>query len=158
MQKITPFMWYATDADEAARFYTSIFPNSRVTGVTTLPSESPSGPPGSVKVVSFELFGQAFTAMTAGKLDAFNHAISFMVSCEDQGEVDRYWEALLQGGSTEACGWLKDRYGVSWQIIPSALMRMMADPDRVRAKRVTDAMLKMIKIDLATLQRAYDGA
>jgi len=158
MQKITPFMWYATDADEAARFYTSIFPNSRVTGVTTLPSESPSGPPGSVKVVSFELFGQAFTAMTAGKLDAFNHAISFMVSCEDQAEVDRYWEALLQGGSTEACGWLKDRYGVSWQIIPSALMRMMADPDRVRAKRVTDAMLKMIKIDLATLQRAYDGA
>jgi len=158
MQKITPFMWYATDADEAARFYTSIFPNSRVTGVTTLPSESPSGPPGSVKVVSFELFGQAFTAMTAGKLDAFNHAISFMVNCEDQAEVDRYWEALLQGGSTEACGWLKDRYGVSWQIIPSALMRMMADPDRVRAKRVTDAMLKMIKIDLATLQRAYDGA
>jgi predicted 3-demethylubiquinone-9 3-methyltransferase (glyoxalase superfamily) len=159
MQKITPFLWYAKDAEEAARFYTSIFPDSRVTGVTTLPSESPSGPPGSVRVVSFELFGQPFTAMTAGKLDDFNHAISFMVDCADQDEVDRYWNALLEGGgATEACGWLKDRYGVSWQIVPGALMRMMADPDRVRAKRVTDAMLKMIKLDLATLQRAYDGA
>jgi predicted 3-demethylubiquinone-9 3-methyltransferase (glyoxalase superfamily) len=97
--------------------------------------------------------------MTAGKLDDFNHAISFMVDCADQDEVDRYWNALLEGGgATEACGWLKDRYGVSWQIVPGALMRMMADPDRVRAKRVTDAMLKMIKLDLATLQRAYDGA
>jgi predicted 3-demethylubiquinone-9 3-methyltransferase (glyoxalase superfamily) len=158
MQKITPFLWYAKEAEEAAAFYTSIFPDSRITRVTALPSESPSGPPGSVKVVDFELCGQAFTAMTAGRLDPFNHAISLLVTCEDQAEVDRYWNALLQGGSTEACGWLKDRYGVSWQIVPKVLLEMMADPDRARAKRATDAMLKMVKIDIATLKAAYDGS
>jgi len=157
MQKISSFLWYAKDAEEAARFYVSIFPDSRVKGVTSLPAESPSGPPGSVKLVDFELFGQSFTAMTAGPLDPFNHAISLMVHCDDQAELDRYWDALLAGGSTEACGWLKDRYGVSWQIVPRVLMQMIADPDRVRARRAAEAMLKMIKIDIATLQRAFDG-
>ena len=157
MQKIRPFLWYAKDAVEAARFYTSIFPGSRITRVTTLPSESPSGPPGSVEVVEFELFGQAFAAMSAGPMDPFNHAISFVVDCDDQAEVDRCWNALLQGGKPEACGWLKDRYGVSWQIVPRALFTMMADPDRAKAKRATDAMLKMVKLDLPTLQAAFDG-
>ena len=157
MQKIVPFLWYSKEAEQAAAFYASIFPDSRVVRVTSMPSESPSGPPGSVKVVEFELFGQSFTAMTAGQGEPFNHAISFTVNCEDQAEVDRYWNALLEGGKPEACGWLKDRYGVSWQITPTVLTRMMADPDRAKAKRATDAMLKMVKIDIATLQAAFAG-
>lgn len=158
IQKITPFLWYATEAEEAAHFYASIFPDSRVTRVTALPSESPSGPPGSVKVVDFELFGQPFTAMSAGQLDQFNHAISLFVTCEDQAEIDRYWDGLLAGGGTpEACGWLRDRYGLSWQIAPAVISEMMADPDRARAKRATDAMLKMVKFDIAALEAAYSG-
>ena len=157
MQKITPFLWYAREAEEAARFYCSIFPDSRIVGGTALPSESPSGPAGSVKVVEFVLFGQSFTAMSAGPLDPFNHAISFVVHCDDQAEVDRYWRALLEGGSAEQCGWLKDRYGVSWQIVPTLLTKLMADPDRARAKRAADAMMKMVKIDIAALQAAADA-
>jgi predicted 3-demethylubiquinone-9 3-methyltransferase (glyoxalase superfamily) len=134
IQKISPFLWYASEAEEAANFYVSIFPNSRVTRVTTLPSESPSGPPGSVKVVEFELFGQSFVAMSAGPLDQFNHAISLAVTCEDQAEIDRYWDGLLAGGgTTEACGWLRDRYGLSWQIVPAVMAEMMADPVIERA-------------------------
>jgi len=158
MQKIVPFLWYSKEAEQAAAFYASIFPDSRVVRVTSMPSESPSGPPGSVKVVEFELFGQSLTAMTAGQGEPFNHAISFVVNCENQAEVDRYWNALLVGGKPEACGWLKDRYGVSWQITPTVLTKMMADPDRAKAKRATDAMLKMVKIDIATLQAAFEGA
>jgi predicted 3-demethylubiquinone-9 3-methyltransferase (glyoxalase superfamily) len=158
MQKITPFLWYSTQAEEAARFYASVFPDSRVNRVVTMQSESPSGPSGAVKVVEFELCGLAFSAMSAGRMDPFNHAISFVVNCADQAELDRYWNALLEGGSTEACGWLKDRYGVSWQITPAVLVDMMADPDKARSKRASDAMLKMVKIDIAALQAAYDGA
>ena len=158
MQKITPFLWYATQAEEAAAFYASIFPDSRVERVVTLPSESPSGPPGSVKVVDFVLFGQRFAAMTAGPLDPFNHAVSFVVNCENQAEIDRYWHALLDGGTPEQCGWLKDRFGLSWQIVPTVLGDMMSDPDRAKAKRAADAMLKMVKIDIATLQAAYTGS
>ena len=157
MQKITPFLWYAKEAEEAAAFYASVFPDSRVSRVTSLLSESPSGPPGSVKIVDFVLCGQPFTAMTAGPLDPFNHAISFVVNCDDQAELVRYWNALLEGGSAEACGWLKDRYGLSWQIIPTVLFEMMASPDRVKAKRASDAMLKMVKIDVAALQAAFAG-
>jgi len=157
MQKITPFLWYSKDAEEAAAFYASIFPDSRVVRVTPLLSESPSGPPGSVKIVDFVLFGQSFTAMTAGPLDPFNHAISFVVNCDDQAELDRYWNALLEGGSPEACGWLKDRYGLSWQIVPKVLFEMMANPDRAKAKRASDAMLKMVKLDIAALQAAFAG-
>ena len=158
MQKITPFLWYASEAEEAAAFYASIFPDSRVKRVVSMQSESPSGPPGSVKVVDFDLCGQSFTAMSAGRMDPFNHAISFSVMCEDQAELDRYWNALLQGGGApEACGWLKDRFGVSWQIVPRVLTEMMADPDKAKSKRASDAMLKMVKLDIATLKAAFDG-
>lgn len=157
MQKITPFLWYAKEAEEAAKLYTSIFPNSRIVRVTAMPSESPSGPPGSVKIVEFVLFGQDFTAMTAGPLDPFNHAVSFVVNCEDQAEIDKYWSALLEGGQTEQCGWLKDRFGLSWQIVPTLLGKLMADPDKAKAKRASDAMMKMVKIDIATLKAAHEG-
>jgi predicted 3-demethylubiquinone-9 3-methyltransferase (glyoxalase superfamily) len=157
LQKITPHLWYAKEAEEAARFYASIFPDSRVDRVTPLPSDSPSGPAGSVQVVEFTLFGQAFLALSAGPLDPFNHAISFVVSCDDQAELDRYWNALLEGGAPEQCGWLKDKYGVSWQIVPTVLDSMMADPDRDKARRATDAMLKMVKLDIAGLTAAYEG-
>ena len=157
MQKITPFLWYATEAEEAASFYASIFPDSRVKRVVSMPSESPSGPPGSVKVVDFELFGQPFVAMTAGKLDPFNHAVSFVVNCDNQAELDRYWNALLKDGEAEQCGWLMDRFGLSWQIGPAVLPEIRHDPDRAKAKRATDAMLKMVKIDIAALQAAFNG-
>jgi len=157
IQKIVPHLWYAKEAEEAAQFYASIFPDSRVDRVTALPVDSPSGPAGSVKVVELTLFGQQFMAITAGPLDPFNHAISFVVNCEDQAEVDRYWDALLNGGSAEQCGWLKDRYGVSWQVVPVALGQMMVDPDREKARRVAAAMMKMVKLDVAGLQAAYDG-
>jgi predicted 3-demethylubiquinone-9 3-methyltransferase (glyoxalase superfamily) len=156
--KIAPNLWFAEKADEAAAFYVSIFPDSRVDSVTILPAETPSGPPGSVKVVEFTLVGQPFMAISAGPLDPFNHAISFVVNCVDQAEVDHFWNKLLEGGKAEQCGWLKDRYGVFWQIMPTVLGQMMKDPDRTRAKRVTEAMLKMVKLDVAGLKKAYDRA
>jgi predicted 3-demethylubiquinone-9 3-methyltransferase (glyoxalase superfamily) len=151
-------LWYSEKAEEAAQFYASIFPNSRVASVTTLPTDSPSGPAGSVKLVEFTLLGMPFMAMTAGPLDPFNHAISLMVECDTQEEIDRYWNALLaDGGTPEPCGWLKDKYGLSWQITPKKLNEMMKDKDRTRAKRAADAMLKMQKLDLPALERAYEG-
>ncbi len=155
MVKIIPHLWYAKEAEDAAHFYTSIFPDSRITRVTDMPTETPSGPAGSVKIVEFTMCEQPFMAIAAGPLDPFNHAISFCVMCKDQAEIDTYWKALLDGGSEEQCGWLKDRYGVSWQIVPKALGNMIADPDRDRAKRVADAMLKMVKLDPAGLKAAY---
>ena len=154
--KIYPFFWYAKEAEEAAKFYASVFPNSRVDRVVTMQSESPSGPPGSVKVVDFTLFGQKFQAMTAGPHHDFNDAISMVVQCDDQAELDRYWSALLSnGGQPQACGWLIDRFGLRWQIVPAVLVKMMADPDPVRSKRVSDAMLQMVKLDIAELEKAY---
>jgi predicted 3-demethylubiquinone-9 3-methyltransferase (glyoxalase superfamily) len=154
-QKIFTFLWYAKDAEQAAKFYASIFPDSRVDRVTPMLSESPSGPPGSVKVVDFTLFGQRFQAMTAGPHHDFNDAISLTVECEDQAELDRYWNALLEGGGQpQACGWLIDRYGVRWQIVPTILEDLMRDADQERAKRVTDAMLQMVKLDVAALKAA----
>lgn len=153
--KITPFLWYAKEAEEAAKFYASIFPDSRVDSVSAMPAESPSGPPGSVKVVSFTLFGQQFQAMSAGPHDDFNDAISFMVTCEDKAELDRYWNAIEKGGGKPvACGWIQDRFGVRWQIVPAALMRLMEGSDRARAKRVAEAMMKMVKLDVAALEKA----
>jgi len=154
MPRITPFLWYATQAEEAAAFYAGVFPDSRITRVTTLPTETPSGPADSVKVVEFVLLGQPFIAINAGDLDTFNHAVSFIVQCEDQDQIDRYWDALLAGGSAQQCGWLKDRFGLYWQIVPAVLSELMADPDRAKAKRAADAMLKMVKIDIAALQSA----
>ena len=157
-QKIYTHLWYAADADKAAAFYASIFPDSHVEGVWTLPTDSPSGPPGSVKVVNFVLLGQRFQAMTAGPHHDFNDAISIVVLCDDQAELDRYWNGLLEGGGKpQACGWLIDRYGVRWQIVPRILDEMMGDSDTARSKRVSDAMLKMVKLDLAVLEEAYRG-
>lgn len=155
--KIVPHLWYASEAEEAAAFYASIFPDSRVDRVTPLPVESPSGPAGSVKVVEFTLFNQPFMAISAGPMEQFNHSISFMVLCDDQAELDRYWDALLDGGTAEACGWLRDRYGLSWQILPTGFEEMMADPDRDKARRVAEAMMTMVKFDLAALRAAYEG-
>jgi predicted 3-demethylubiquinone-9 3-methyltransferase (glyoxalase superfamily) len=154
--KIFPFLWYAKEAEEAARFYASIFPDSRVDRVTPMLSESPSGPPGSVKVVDFTLLGQRFQAMTAGPHHEFNDAISMFVLCDDQAELDRYWNALIEGGGKpQACGWLIDRFGLRWQIVPSILDELMRDKDPARSKRVTDAMLQMVKLDIAALEKAY---
>jgi len=156
--KITPHLWYTKDAIEAAKFYASIFPDSRVDRVTKMQAESPSGPPGSVEVVEFTLFGQQFLAMSAGPHDPFNDAVSFMVHCDTQAELDKYWNAILEhGGKPTACGWINDRYGVRWQITPTVLGEMMADKDPVKAKRTAEAMLKMVKLDIATLKAAYDG-
>jgi len=154
--KIYTFLWYAKEAEEAARFYASIFPDSRVDSVTPMLSETPSGPPGSVKVVDFTLLGQRFQAMTAGPHHEFNDAISIRVDCDDQAELDRYWDALLAGGGKpQACGWLIDRFGLRWQVTPAVLDEMMRDKDPARAKRVSDAMLTMIKLDIGTLEKAY---
>jgi len=154
--RIFPHLWYSKEAEEAARFYASIFPDSRVDRVTSLRSESPSGPPGSVKVVDFTLLGQRFQAISAGPHHDFNDAISMVVLCEDQAEIDRYWNALVAGGGTEqACGWLIDRFGLRWQIVPKALDEMMHDRDPARSKRVTDELLKMVKINIAALRNAY---
>ncbi|HEY1710922.1 MAG TPA: VOC family protein [Rhizomicrobium sp.] len=157
MSKLFPHLWYTSEAEEAARFYTSILPNSHVDSVTKLPADSPSGPAGSVAVVSFTLMGQPFQAISAGPLDPFNHAISLVVECDTQDEIDRYWDALLDGGKAEQCGWLKDRYGLSWQIVPAGFTKMMQDPDRARVKRAAEAMLKMVKFDIAALEKAYVG-
>jgi predicted 3-demethylubiquinone-9 3-methyltransferase (glyoxalase superfamily) len=156
--KIYTHLWYATDADRAASFYASIFPDSRVERVWTLPTESPSGPPGAVKIVDFVLFGQRFQAMTAGPHHDFNDAMSLVVECADQAELDRYWDALLEGGGKpQACGWLIDRYGVRWQIVPAGWETLMMDTDQAKAKRVADAMLKMVKLDIAALEQAHQG-
>ncbi len=156
--RIFPFLWYAKEAEEAARFYASIFPDSRVDRVTPLRAESPSGPPGSVKIVEFTLFGQRFQAMSAGPHHEFNDAISIVVQCDDQAELDRYWNALLEGGGkAQACGWLIDRFGLRWQIVPAILGEQMRDEDPARAKRVAEAMLKMVKLDIATLEKAHRG-
>jgi len=155
--KIVPHLWFADKAVEAANFYASLFPDSRVDDVTPVPADTPSGPAGSVQVVEFTLAGQPFMAINAGPLDPFNHAISFIVNCDDQAEVDRLWDALSAGGTIEQCGWLKDRYGVSWQIVPTVLGEMMKDKDRERSKRVMEAMLQMKKLDIAGLEKAYAG-
>jgi predicted 3-demethylubiquinone-9 3-methyltransferase (glyoxalase superfamily) len=158
VQKIVPHLWYAKEAEEAARFYASVFPDSRVDRVTSLPADSPSGPAGSVVVVEFTLFGQAFVAFSAGPHDPFNDAISLLVSCDSQAEIDCYWNALLEnGGKPQACGWIIDKYGVRWQITPAVLGDMMADPDRTKAGRAAAEMLKQVKLDVAKLEAAFRG-
>ncbi|PYT73255.1 MAG: hypothetical protein DMG39_07055 [Acidobacteria bacterium] len=153
MPKISPFLWFDTQAEEAANFYTSIFKNSKILEVVRY---GEAGPEGRVMTVAFTLDGQEFTALNGGPLFKFTEAISFVVNCETQEEVDTYWGKLLEGGEESRCGWLKDRFGLSWQIIPKALSEMLGDPNPNKAKRVMDAMLQMKKIDLATLKRAYN--
>ena len=156
MQKITPFLWFDGKAEEAANFYVSIFKNSKIVTVSRCGEQGP-GPKGSVMMATFHLDGQEFHALNGGPMFAFSPAISFFVNCETQGEVDDLWAKLSAGGETQRCGWLKDQFGVSWQIIPTALGRLMQDPDPVKAGRVMQAMLQMDKFDIQKLQQAYDG-
>jgi predicted 3-demethylubiquinone-9 3-methyltransferase (glyoxalase superfamily) len=156
MQKITTFLWYDDRAEEAASFYVSLFKNSRINSVTRYGDAGP-GPKGQAMIVSFNLEGQDFTALNGGPHYKFTPAISLFVNCETQAEVDGLWDKLSAGGRIDRCGWLQDKYGLSWQIIPSALMRLMSDPDPEKSARVMKAMLQMDKIDIQGLQRAYDG-
>ena len=157
MTRLIPHLWYSAEAEEAARFYVSVIPDSRIDHVSTLPVETPSGPAGSVTIVEFTLAGQPVTGFTGGPLDPFNHAISLMIECDTQEDIDRIWGALLDGGTPEECGWLRDRWGVSWQIAPRRLMEMIRGDDRAAAARAAEAMRGMVKLDLAALERAFAG-
>jgi predicted 3-demethylubiquinone-9 3-methyltransferase (glyoxalase superfamily) len=158
VQKITPFLWFDTNAEEAVLFYVSIFPDSSVTSVSRYTGAGP-GPEGEVMTMGFVLAGMPLTALNGGPHYKFTPAVSFVVHCDDQEEVDRYWDALLAGGGQPVqCGWLTDRFGLSWQVVPDRMMTLLQDPDRAKAQRVVAAMMKMVKLDLNELQRAYDGA
>jgi predicted 3-demethylubiquinone-9 3-methyltransferase (glyoxalase superfamily) len=163
MHRITACLWFADEAEEAARFYTGIFPNSRITKITRYSNvgvEIHHRPPGSVMVVAFELNGHAFTALNGGPIFTFNEAVSFQVNCESQEEIDYYWEKLGAGGDPKAqqCGWLKDRFGLSWQVVPSEMDEMFGDGTSPGEQRAMEAMLRMKKLDLAALRRAHAGA
>jgi predicted 3-demethylubiquinone-9 3-methyltransferase (glyoxalase superfamily) len=162
IQKITPCLWFDDQAEEAAKFYTAIFDNSKIVSMTRYGEaghEVHGRPAGTVMTVAFELDGHAFTALNGGPMFKFNEAISFQVSCETQEELDYYWEKLSEGGDREAqqCGWLKDKYGASWQVIPNVLLEMLTNPDSKKSQRVMKSMLRMKKIDIEELKRAYDG-
>jgi len=157
MQKITPFLWFDTQAEEAAKFYASVFPNSKILK-TARYGEAGPGPKGSVMTVEFELDGQRMIALNGGPQFKFTEAISLSVDCKTQGEVDHYWTKLSQGGKEQPCGWLKDKYGLSWQVNPAILGELLSGPDAKKAKRVMEAMLKMKKIDIAALKGAAEGA
>jgi predicted 3-demethylubiquinone-9 3-methyltransferase (glyoxalase superfamily) len=150
MQKITPFLWFDNNAEEAMNFYTSVFKEAKITNKTP-------GPDGKIMSGSFELFGQEFMVLNGGPLFKFNESVSFFVTCEDQAEVDYYWDKLLEGGEPSQCGWLKDKYGLSWQIIPKALGEYLGNEDQEKAGRAMQAMLQMTKIDVAKLKAAFDG-
>ncbi len=156
MHKITPCLWFDTQAEEAASFYTSVFPNSRIVQISRFGEAGPR-PAGMVMTVDFELDGQMFTALNGGPEFTFNEAISFQVSCETQDEVDEFWTRLSEGGEEGPCGWLKDRYGVSWQIVPTRLVELVSDPDPERSQRAMRAMLEMKKIDIAALEQAVEA-
>ena len=157
MSKITPCLWFDGQAEEAANYYVSLLPDSHVDQVVRSSADTPSGPEGSVLLVEFTLAGQQFTALNGGPQFKFNESVSFVIDCADQEEVDRLWEELTADDSAEQCGWLKDRFGLSWQIIPTALHRLLSDPNPVKAKRVMTAMLRMKKIDIAELERVGAG-
>jgi predicted 3-demethylubiquinone-9 3-methyltransferase (glyoxalase superfamily) len=156
-QRITPCLWFDSQAEEAANFYVAIFPNSKITQVSRYGDGGP-GPKGSVMTIGFALDGQSFTGLNGGPVFKFNEAISLVVHCETQAEVDHYWEKLSAGGKEVQCGWLKDKYGVSWQIVPNALIEMATGGDPAKTQRMMAAMMKMVKLDIAALKRAYDGA
>jgi predicted 3-demethylubiquinone-9 3-methyltransferase (glyoxalase superfamily) len=157
MQKITPCLWFDTEAEEAAAFYTSIFDNSRILEVTHFGKAGPR-PEGTVMTVAFELDGQAFVALNGGPEFTFNEAVSFQVDCRTQDEVDHFWTRLTDGGEEVTCGWVKDRFGVSWQVVPTRLNELVADPDPERSERAMRAMLGMKKLDIAALEEAADRA
>ena len=156
LQKITPFLWFDHQAEEAARYYVSIFKDSKINAVTHYGDAGP-GPKGSVMTVDFELAGQRFVGLNGGPVFKFTEAISFVVNCEAQEEVDHYWEKLTEGGQEVQCGWLKDRYGLSWQIVPLAMVEMLKDKDPARSQKVMQAMMQMKKIDVAVLKAAYES-
>jgi predicted 3-demethylubiquinone-9 3-methyltransferase (glyoxalase superfamily) len=156
MQKITPFLWFDGKAEEAAEFYTSVFKNSKILNIARYGEAGP-GPKGTVMMATFQIEGQDFMALNGGPQYTFSPAISFFVNCETQAEVDHLWDKLSAGGREVQCGWLQDKYGVSWQIIPKALMELMQDRDPVKSQRVFEAMLQMTKIDIDGLKRAYRG-
>ena len=159
-QKITPFLWFDDQAEEAAKFYTSIFKNSKIGTIARYDEETAKvarRPKGSVMTVAFQLEGQEFVALNGGPLFKFSEAISFVVNCETQEEVDYFWDKLSAGGKTQQCGWLKDKYGLSWQVVPIVLNELIEDKDPVRSQRVMKAMLEMEKLEIAGLKRAYDG-
>ena len=154
LQKITPFLWFDHQAEEAAKFYVSIFPNSAIEKIARYTDAGP-GPKGSAMTVAFQLDGQPFTALNGGPIFKFTEAISFVVNCETQQEVDEFWERLSQGGQEVECGWVKDKFGLSWQIVPVALMEMVQDKNPARVGRVMKAMMQMKKLDIAGLEKAY---
>ena len=156
MQKITPFLWFDDQAEAAMQHYVSIFRDSKVLGVTRYGDAGP-GPKGSVMIAAFELEGQRFAALNGGPHFKFTEAVSFVVNCKTQEEVDHFWDKLGEGGQTQQCGWLKDKFGLSWQIVPSVLIELINDPDPEKSSRVTEAMLQMTKIDIANLRQAYEG-
>ena len=156
-KRLTPCLWFDTRGEEAATFYTSVFPNSRIVGVTRYGDAGPR-PAGTVMTVDFELDGQPFTALNGGPEFTFSEAVSFQVPCHDQDEVDHYWSKLSDGGEEGPCGWLKDRFGLSWQIVPTVLLELVSDPDPERSQRAMASMMGMKKLDVAELQRAADGA
>ena len=156
MQKIAPCLWFDNQAEEAVAFYMSIFKDAEVTQLARYTEDS-HGEPGKVIAIDFKLAGQDFMAVNGGPYFKFTEAISLFVNCETQEEVDMYWEKLTEGGEESQCGWLKDKYGVSWQIVPTVLGTWVTDPDSVKARRVTEAMLKMSKLDIETLRKAYEG-
>ncbi|MER3498381.1 MAG: hypothetical protein C4308_06965 [Chitinophagaceae bacterium] len=157
MQKIIPFLWFNNEAEEAVNFYTSVFKDSEICKINCYPEGSP-GTACMVMTISFKLFGQEFIALNGGPAFKFTEAVSFVVNCETQEEVDKYWNTLLEGGTAQQCGWLKDKYGLSWQIVPDVLEKLMTDKNPDKSQAVMQAMLKMIKLDIATLQAAYDAA
>jgi predicted 3-demethylubiquinone-9 3-methyltransferase (glyoxalase superfamily) len=156
MQNITPFLWFDSQAEEAANLYVSIFPNSRILKIVRYGDAGP-GPRGSVMTVEFELNGLRLAALNGGPLFKFSEAISFVINCDNQAQVDAFWEKLSAGGKADRCGWLKDRYGLSWQVVPSVLPQLLGDPDPVKSQRALQAMLKMGKLDIAALERAHAG-
>lgn len=156
-QKITPYLWFDRNAEEAVNFYVSIFANSSIGNIARYPEGAP-GPEGTAMTIAFKLEGQDFVAINGGPHFKFNEAVSFLVDCDTQAEIDTLWDKLVAGGSEQPCGWLKDKYGLSWQINSCKLVKMMVDPDPKRSKRVMDAMMKMKKIDIARLERAYERA
>jgi len=156
MESIVPCLWFDGKAEEAAKFYVSLFPDSHIENVAISASDTPSGKKGDVLAVDFTLMGRSFQGLNGGPYFKFNEAVSFVVPCEDQAEVDRYWKALSAVPEAEQCGWVKDRFGLSWQIVPTMLYRLLDDPDRAKAERVMEAMLKMKKLDIRALQQAYD--
>jgi len=159
MSKIAPCLWFDGQAEEAAKFYVSLLPDSRIERVMRAPADYPGGSAGTLLTVDFTLAGQQFIALNGGPEFSFTEAVSFTINCADQAEVDRLWNALIAGGGAPVeCGWLKDRFGLSWQIVPSILPAMLADPDREKARRVMEAMLRMVKLEIEALQKAYDGA